>query len=120
MMSNADLSEQTWMAWVKSKIQHVKDQWEAFGLFGILPKDGLPTPPDWWDARRHRTYAMAGYRCIECGTDKEMLDAHHLTYIRKGSEPDADLESLCRPCHIKRHPDWHTTYVCHDHTIVTQ
>lgn len=90
LMSAADLDEPTWFDYVKSMAKQ------------------------WWDARRFRSYQRAGYHCqecgVDCGTDGGLLDAHHANKERRymKGERDADLEALCRSCHMKRHPGWVT------------
>ena len=50
-------------------------------------------------------------KCQDCGIpafdawkrDSVGLNVHHLTYENVGKEKDADVELLCRQCHMKRH-----------------
>ncbi len=55
-----------------------------------------------WQERRRGALKRAGYRCQLCNA-AERLDVHHRTYERRGSEWNADLIVLCRPCHAKFH-----------------
>ena len=57
----------------------------------------------WADARR-AAFDRDGWRCRECGRPGR-LEAHHVTPLHKGGDPYdlANVESLCRSCHIDRH-----------------
>lgn len=55
-----------------------------------------------WQRKRQSALELAGYRCQDCGVDRE-LEVHHLTYDRLGNEVLSDLRVLCRPCHGERH-----------------
>jgi 5-methylcytosine-specific restriction endonuclease McrA len=57
---------------------------------------------DEWQARRRAAVERARGFCADCGT-RENLDAHHLTYKRRGNERPSDLVALCRTCHRERH-----------------
>jgi len=54
--------------------------------------------PHWRQLRAERLKA-AGYRCYECGASGVVLQLHHLTYARLGSERPGDLRVLCKVCH---------------------
>ena len=64
--------------------------------------DYLQTPE--WQATRAHIFARDAHACRDCGA-QHWLEVHHLTYERLGCEQDADLLTLCRECHQKRHPD---------------
>jgi hypothetical protein len=55
-----------------------------------------------WRARRNTALKRAGYRCSRCSVGRQ-LQVHHLSYDRLGAELDADLEVLCRGCHLGEH-----------------
>ncbi|MGG7079669.1 HNH endonuclease [Clostridium sardiniense] len=55
-----------------------------------------------WERTRDRALKRAGYRCEECGSNKN-LNVHHKTYDNIWNERDEDLEVLCQPCHYRRH-----------------
>ena len=55
-----------------------------------------------WRQRRNRALRLALYRCATCGA-RRGLEVHHTTYERLGDELDADLQVLCRGCHL----GWH-------------
>jgi hypothetical protein len=57
----------------------------------------LQTPE--WKCRRNDHLKRAGYRCQVCNADSVLLDVHHRTYERRGSENHRDLIALCRTCH---------------------
>lgn len=56
----------------------------------------------WWFYRRNRALKEARYRCQRCESRRE-LQVHHLSYARLGCEADADLEVVCRGCHLGEH-----------------
>jgi len=56
----------------------------------------------WWRSRRNLALANAGYRCTRCAS-KRQLEVHHTSYARLGAELDADLEVVCRGCHLGHH-----------------
>jgi hypothetical protein len=61
-----------------------------------------------WRARR-RTYLAKFPFCRRCGMGMEehkerfdtSLHVHHISYTRLGAELDEDLETLCKPCHLR-------------------
>jgi 5-methylcytosine-specific restriction protein A len=53
------------------------------------------TMPQGWDATRSRILDRDGHRCRRCGA--EATDVDHVR--RGGGEHDANLQSLCEPCH---------------------
>lgn len=55
-----------------------------------------------WKKTRARALMRAGYKCEECGNNKN-LNVHHNTYENIWHERDEDLEVLCQSCHHKRH-----------------
>lgn len=55
-----------------------------------------------WRIRRNRALSLAGFKCSRCRTGRQ-LQVHHLSYERIGAELDADLEVLCRGCHLGHH-----------------
>lgn len=57
----------------------------------------LKTPH--WQALRDQTLARYGHRCAICNTDKNPLQIHHRTYVRKGMELPEDVIALCNQCH---------------------
>jgi hypothetical protein len=63
--------------------------------------DYLTTPH--WLRTRDAAVSAAGHRCEECKTYHRVLDAHHLTYERRGQELPTDLRVLCRDCHERVH-----------------
>lgn len=51
---------------------------------------------------RLREFESAGFQCRLCPNSPRtghVLEAHHRTYERFGSEIDGDLTALCRACH---------------------
>jgi 5-methylcytosine-specific restriction endonuclease McrA len=95
---------------VRAKLAEVEYGIRLWARMNNLSRDNtpLPTPAGWWDQRRERSLALAGYRCEGCGNGQEwMLQVHHLTYVRKDEqrELDNDLEVLCTPCHKLKHPN---------------
>jgi 5-methylcytosine-specific restriction endonuclease McrA len=51
-----------------------------------------------WQALRARRLARDRYRCVRCGSRRQ-LEVDHLTYVRLGHEWLSDCQTLCRPCH---------------------
>lgn len=58
---------------------------------------------DHWQAIRKEALRRAGYRCAVCNAQNETLDAHHRTYVNRGSERSGDVIALCRTCHGRFH-----------------
>ena len=52
-----------------------------------------------WRELRTRLIGERGGKCQRCKEEKPVLQLHHLTYERLGSERDSDLEVLCLDCH---------------------
>lgn len=58
-----------------------------------------------WDILRSCVLARDGNRCVRCGSGKR-LQAHHKFYRDDWEQAQvSDLETLCRVCHEKEHPD---------------
>lgn len=58
-----------------------------------------------WDVLRSCVLARDGNRCVRCGSGKR-LQAHHKFYRDDWETAKvSDLETLCRSCHEKEHPD---------------
>jgi 5-methylcytosine-specific restriction endonuclease McrA len=75
----------------------------AIYLHGLttMPYDAYLQTPE-WKARAHEVKLLRGNRCEDCGATTN-LEAHHLTYERRGHEASDDLRVLCRECHAKTH-----------------
>jgi hypothetical protein len=56
-----------------------------------------------WRHRRRWILHRAESRCEQCGSRREPLHVHHLTYERLGDEHDDDLLVLCARCHLDIH-----------------
>ncbi len=59
---------------------------------------------DRWFRFRERILLKRGRKCEECGR-RELLELHHLSYVRLGHERPADVKILCKFCHsvVDRH-----------------
>lgn len=58
----------------------------------------------WWTGRKAAVIRYRGYRCERCGAAPfRGLQLHHRTYERLGRELPADVELLCKPCHLREH-----------------
>ena len=57
-----------------------------------------------WLRRRERRLFNDGYRCMMCGSAKN-LNVHHITYDHVYNEPMEDLVTLCNRCHSIIHSD---------------
>ena len=57
-----------------------------------------------WAAARRRRLDIDGWRCTACGRPGR-LEVHHREPLRDGGPryDPANLEVLCRPCHLERH-----------------
>lgn len=56
-----------------------------------------------WKKTRGKRLAIDKYQCKFCGS-KENLQVHHLSYNNIGNEDvEADLITLCKPCHESIH-----------------
>ena len=55
-----------------------------------------------WQRKRLEIMERAGFKCEECGSDKNTLNVHHLIY-HKGHDPweydGSELKCLCEGCH---------------------
>lgn len=58
-----------------------------------------------WQVRRKQHLKSAGYRCQVCNSKGVVLDVHHRTYERRGTENYKDLIALCRDCHRLFHKE---------------
>ena len=59
-----------------------------------------------WRVVRKRVFDRDGWRCQGCGKPGR-LEAHHVTPLDQGGAPFdlANLETLCRDCHIRHHQE---------------
>ena len=57
----------------------------------------LKTPE--WNETRKAHLKRSGYKCQLCNKGNAVLNVHHRTYERKGSEWARDLIALCEDCH---------------------
>lgn len=57
-----------------------------------------------WDGIRRRAMAKSNWQCVAC--NKNAVDAHHVTYKRKGFERIEDVVGLCRGCHATWTATW--------------
>ena len=57
-----------------------------------------------WERTRRAAFERDGWRCRACGRPGR-LEAHHVRSLERGGAPFdlANLETLCRGCHIDRH-----------------
>ena len=57
---------------------------------------------DWWQKVRIERLKIDGFKCANCGTDKN-LQVHHTDYSRGWfhEDPRQDLITLCKKCHEK-------------------
>ena len=58
----------------------------------------------WWERIRRAAFERDGWRCRACGRPGR-LEAHHVRPLERGGDPydRANVETLCRGCHIDRH-----------------
>jgi len=68
----------------------------------LMPYDEYLQTPEWRE--RAAQVKMLRGKCAKCGS-RERLEAHHLTYERRGHEDMADLQVLCHDCHMRTHDD---------------
>ena len=54
-----------------------------------------------WKVLRQKVLNRDDETCQDCG--EYATDIHHLTYENVGNEALADLVSLCRKCHHRKH-----------------
>src|SRR5262249_33351376 len=55
-----------------------------------------------WIERRREVLARDGGRCVRCGTNTGLLDAHHIIARRHGGTDELDnLITLCKVCHFQ-------------------
>ena len=57
-----------------------------------------------WERTRLAVFERDGFRCRACGRPGR-LEAHHVRPLERGGDPYdlANIETLCRSCHIGRH-----------------
>ena len=57
-----------------------------------------------WERTRRAAFERDGWRCRACGRPGR-LEAHHVRPLERGADPYdlANIETLCRGCHIDRH-----------------
>jgi 5-methylcytosine-specific restriction endonuclease McrA len=60
----------------------------------------------WWRQKRAQKLKSVGHKCESCGRRGGPLEVHHLHYCSLGKERNSDLQVLCKPCHMSRHPGW--------------
>lgn len=58
---------------------------------------------DAWQRKRHVVFKRDNWRCVYCGS--RATQVHHKRYAKYniGKEPIEWLESICKPCHDKKH-----------------
>ena len=57
----------------------------------------------WWKAQARRRKDVDNWQCVRCGS-RHRLEVHHVTPVEQGGSSDlANLETLCRTCHIDHH-----------------
>lgn len=56
----------------------------------------------YWKRLRMEVLRRDKFTCKRCGAQQN-LQAHHLTYVRRGHEKLEDLVTLCVPCHREAH-----------------
>ena len=57
---------------------------------------------DHWKKLRQLKINHVGYKCQDCGNQKD-IQVHHLKYRKIYNVKLNDLLVLCRTCHVKRH-----------------
>lgn len=64
-----------------------------------------------WKRKRKQILKRDGYLCVECkryGRMREATTVHHIKELEDYPElgvEESNLESLCRECHNKKHPE---------------
>lgn len=57
-----------------------------------------------WQKKRLKVFERDGWKCVRCGSSKNELNVHHLTYRRNPwDSPMRDLMTLCKDCHSLKH-----------------
>lgn len=93
-------------------VPDLNDSWYIDHSYDINPPAQLPnvlsTLPydlylesDHWKALRAKAIAHYGDTCVLC--DKQPVQVHHRTYVRRGFERLTDLIVLCDDCHSRYH-----------------
>ena len=66
-------------------------------------------PEDWWN-RRHEAFLKSGGKCASCGKKIGFYGSSHVHHIQPiaagGDHSLANLEFLCKDCHVKKHSKW--------------
>lgn len=75
-----------------------------FGPFFYLNYQWYLQTPHWRRVRK-AIHTLRGSKCEKCQGQGEELNVHHKTYKNVGREMEADLEILCRSCHLKHHAE---------------
>lgn len=55
----------------------------------------------WWKTKRRQKLKSTDGKCQRCG--QPATQVHHLHYLSLWCEKNADLESICGPCHEREH-----------------
>jgi len=59
-----------------------------------------------WQQKRLEILERDEWKCTECGTEEEILQVHHVIYLKE-LEPwdyeDSFYKTLCKTCHNNRH-----------------
>lgn len=94
---------------LKQEQEERRRQWELENQREREERERLPSMPykeylqtEHWKEKRKGALKRAGYKCQLCNSDL-MLQVHHRTYERRGSERAADLIVLCQRCHKDFH-----------------
>lgn len=99
----------------KKKKRRNKRQQRADAILAGKQKPSLPWIPGRveykkyirskaWGRKRRQKLNRVDHKCEECQAGDVLLHVHHLTYAHLGSEEMDELQVLCEPCHLKKHP----------------
>jgi 5-methylcytosine-specific restriction endonuclease McrA len=86
----------------------LQDEWDI--LHGMSKDKRIKDIPEYldylqseeWKEKANRIKQRDNNKCTRCGST-EKLEVHHLSYDNIYNEPDEDLTTLCRECHLKEH-----------------
>lgn len=53
-------------------------------------------------ARRQAIYRRDGYRCLECGSKKNLTLDHHIPRSKGGGDESSNLRTLCATCNVAK------------------
>lgn len=83
-------------------IQRFFDHLEALGYWRANPTESIYRKERIPGQLRTQVYERDLYRCVHCGTHKDLSVDHIFPESRGGTLELANLQTLCRPCNSRK------------------